>query len=58
MLHLTNAHNGEILILNIRHIVSLRKDRGQVLIQVSTGVEYAVEDSYEDISKRPIWENL
>lgn len=58
MLHLTNAQDGEDLLLNIHHIVSIREDRGQVLIQVSTGVEYAVKESHDDIAKRHIWNRL
>lgn len=58
MLHLTNARDGEILLLNIRQIVSIREDQGQVLIQTSTGVEYAVKDTYENISKRDIWNRV
>ena len=58
MLHLTNAHDGEVLLLNVHHIVSIREDRGQVFIQTSTGVEYAVKDTYENIAKRDIWNRL
>lgn len=58
MLHLTNAQDGETLLLNIRHIVSIREEQGQVFIQASTGVEYAVKDTYENIAKRDIWNHM
>ena len=58
MLHLTNAQDGEVLLLNVHHIVSVREDRGQLFIQTSTGVEYAVKETYEQIAKRDIWNRL
>jgi len=58
MLSLTNAQDGEILVLNVRHIVSIREHQAQVFVQVSTGVEYAVKDKYDNIAKRDVWNRM
>lgn len=58
MIALTNSVCGGVLMLNIHHIVSIREDRSQTLIQTSTGVEYAVEESIEEIGKRREWSAL
>jgi uncharacterized protein YlzI (FlbEa/FlbD family) len=58
MIRLTNAQDGEALMLNIHHIVAIRESGKQVFILTTTGVEYAVKESSEKIGKLPIWKRL
>lgn len=57
MIKLTNV-SGEKLVLNPAHVVAVREDKKQVFILTSTGVEYAVRESMEEVGEKPGWARL